>query len=76
MSDNNVKVKTSDNNKKGLFGFLKDIEGEIKKITWPSANETRKALVAVLIFTILYTILVGGLDFIFKGLFEMILKLK
>lgn len=60
----------------GLVSFFREVKAEVKRITWPSKDETKKAFVAVVVFTLMYTILVGGLDFIFKSLFEMILKLK
>lgn len=59
-----------------LVGFFREVKAEVKRITWPSKDETKKAFVAVVVFTLMYTILVGGLDFIFKSLFEIILKLK
>jgi len=62
--------------KNGLLSFLKDVKNELSIITWPEKNEMKKSLVAVLVFTVIYIILVGGLDFIFKSLFEMILNLK
>ena len=72
MSDkNNVKTGKAVQ-KSSLFSFFREVKAEVKKITWPSKNETKKALIAVLI----YIVLVGGFDFIFKSLFEMILKLK
>ncbi|MGL4847402.1 MAG: preprotein translocase subunit SecE, partial [Clostridium sp.] len=39
-------------------------------------EETKKALIAVLGFTIIYIVLVGGFDYIFQNLFEVVLKLK
>jgi preprotein translocase subunit SecE len=60
----------------GLFSFFREVKMEVKKITWPSKDETKKAFIAVIVFTIIYTILVGGFDYIFKNLFGMILKLK
>jgi preprotein translocase subunit SecE len=76
MSEKN-NVKTGNTGQKnGLLSFLKEVKGEFKIITWPSKNETKKALVAILIFTLIYVMLVGGLDFIFKSLFKMILNLK
>ena len=60
----------------GLFGFFREVKAEVKKITWPSKDETKKAFVAIIVFTLMYTILVGGLDFIFESLFKIILKLK
>lgn len=62
--------------KNSLVSFLKDVKAELKIITWPSKNETKKALIAVIIFTVIYILLVGGLDSIFSHLFKMILKLK
>ena len=70
-------AKTEETIKKnGLVGFFTEVKAEVKRITWPSKDETKKAFIAVMVFTLMYTILVGGLDFIFKSLFEIILKLK
>lgn len=72
---NNAKTeKTIKDN--SLFVFFREVKSEVKRITWPSKDETKKAFIAVVVFTLMYTILVGGLDFIFKSLFEIILKLK
>jgi len=72
---NNAKTeKTIKSN--SLIGFFREVKVEVKRITWPSKDETKKAFIAVIVFTLMYTILVGGLDFIFKSLFEIILKLK
>ena len=76
MSEKNSAKAGKTANKKGLIDFFKDVKAEVKIITWPSKNETQKAFVAVLVFTIIYILLVGGLDAIFNHLFTMILKLK
>ena len=60
----------------GVIGFFREVKAEVKKITWPSKDETKKAFVAVVVFTLMYTILVGGLDSIFSSLFKIILNLK
>lgn len=75
MTGNNVNTKDTAS-KGGVFKFFKDVKAEFKKITWPSKNETKKALIAVLGFAIVYIILIGGFDYIFQNLFEVILKLK
>ena len=72
---NNAKTE-SVAKKNGLFGFFREGKAEVKRITWPSKDETKKAFVAVITFTLLYILLVGGFDFIFRNLFEIILKLK
>ena len=60
----------------GLFSFFREVKAEVKRITWPSKDETKKAFIAVILFTLMYTILVGGFDSIFQSLFNIILKLK
>jgi len=72
---NNAKTEKTVKNT-SLVGFFREVKAEVKRITWPSKDETKKAFIAVIVFTLMYTILVGGLDFIFKSLFEIILKLK
>ena len=72
---NSVKTDKAIKNN-GLFGFFREVKVEVKKITWPSKDETKKAFVAVIVFTLMYTILVGGLDSIFNNLFKMILNFK
>ena len=74
-ANNNAKTEKAVKNN-GLIGFFREVKAEVKRITWPSKDETKKALIAVVIFTLIYILLVGGLDFIFKNLFEIILKLK
>lgn len=66
--------KIAENN--GVIGFFREVKAEVKKITWPSKDETKKAFIAVVVFTLMYTILVGGLDSIFSSLFKIILNLK
>ncbi|MGL5647577.1 MAG: preprotein translocase subunit SecE [Clostridium sp.] len=70
------KVDNAPSKKGGLISFLKGIKNEFKRIVWPSKEETKKALIAVLGFTIIYVVLVGGFDYIFQNLFEVVLKLK
>ncbi len=60
----------------GIFKFFREVKAEIKRITWPSKNETKKALIAVGVVVLIYIVLVGGLDYIFQNLFQWIFKLK
>lgn len=60
----------------GIFKIFREVKAEIKRITWPSKNETKKALIAVGVVVLIYIVLVGGLDYIFQNLFQWIFKLK
>ena len=73
----NSSTKVQNTNKKGgVLKFFKEIKAEVKRITWPNKKDTKKAIIAVAVATIIYTVLVGGFDYIFQNLFEAILKLK
>ena len=70
----NLTKKTPGNG--GLLNFFRGMKSEVKRITWPSKNETKKALIAVGVVVLIYVILVGGLDYIFQNLFKFILNFK
>ena len=76
MTKNNAKAKSAAKKKGGIIKFFKDVKGEVKKITWPKKNKVKKTFAAVAIFVLIYVVLVGGFDYIFQNLFEVILKLK
>ena len=76
MTKNNAKAKSAAKKNGGIIKFFKDIKGEVKRITWTKKNEVKKTFMAVAIFVLIYIVLVGGFDYIFQNLFEVILKLK
>ena len=76
MTKNNAKAKSAAKKKGGIIKFFKDVKREVKKITWPKKNEVKKRFAAIAIFVLIYVVLVGGFDYIFQNLFEVILKLK
>ena len=42
MADNS-KAKSNAAKKGGIFKFFREVKAEVKRITWPSKNETKKA---------------------------------
>ena len=70
-----VKTK-SKSEKNSIAKFFREIKAEVKRITWPSKDDTKKALIAVGVVVLIYIILVGGLDNIFSSLFKLIFNLK
>ena len=70
-------VKTKSNSEKNSIAkFFRGIKAEVKRITWPSKDDTKKALIAVGVVVLIYILLVGGLDYIFSNLFKLIFNLK
>jgi preprotein translocase subunit SecE len=50
------------------FAFLKEVKKEIKKINWPTKQETIRYTAIVIGISIGVAIFLGGLDFIFNSL--------
>ena len=70
-------VKTKNiSEKNSISKFFREIKAEVKRITWPSKDDTKKALIAVGVVTLIYIVLVGGLDYIFSSLFNLIFNLR
>lgn len=71
-----AKLDTTSSKNGGIMKFFREVKSEITRISWPSKNDTKKALIAVGVVGLIYMILVGGLDYISQSLFELIFKLK
>lgn len=50
--------------------FLKEVQLEMKKVNWPSREETIKYTLMVIGVSVAVAIFLGGLDFIFTTLLE------
>lgn len=58
----------------GFINFFKELKAEIKRITWASKENVKKATATVLIFCCIYVAVVGLLDVGFKSLIDVIFK--
>ena len=56
-----------------LFRYLRDAWKEIRQVRWPSRKATWKMLLAVLVYTALFVVLISLLDLFFTWLFNLIL---
>jgi preprotein translocase subunit SecE len=61
--------KSSNEPKVGFFGYLREVREEMRKVAWPTWPEVRKYSLVVLVTVVIFTALVGGLDFVF-GVFS------
>jgi len=57
-------------------GFFKDLKGEVRRITWPSKEDTKKATIAVFVFCALLMAFVFVLDYGFGKLSNYFFQLK
>jgi len=78
------KAKKSENNGKkvfilfrpfvAFFRYLKDSWREIRQVRWPNRKATWKMVIAVLVYTALFVLIITLLDLFFRWLFSLIIK--
>jgi preprotein translocase subunit SecE len=70
-----VKEKTSF--LRSIPRFFIELKAEVKRITWPSREDFKKATLAVIVFCLIWIAIVFAMDFGLRYLFEeFILKIK
>ena len=58
-----------------LLRWLKDLKGELKKVTWPSAKDVVKNVGIVILCVILVGIFIWVFDFLARAVVEALLSL-
>lgn len=57
------------------FQFFRSIAGELKKVTWPTREETQRLTMIVVVASVAAGAALGGVDFIFTKLVNALLSL-
>lgn len=72
--NNTKKVVKSAASGNGVINFFKELKAELKRITWASKEQLKKATATVMAFCVIYVLIVGVLDFGFKNLIALLFK--
>lgn len=54
-----------------LVTFLKETRIELRKVTWPTRQETTRYTVTVVVVSVAVALFLGGLDFIFQWILNV-----
>jgi preprotein translocase subunit SecE len=54
--------------------FLQEVIAELKKVTWPTRNETMKLTAVVIAISVIVGLFIGGLDALFVAIQGVIFK--
>ena len=54
-----------------IINFLKEVQLEVKKVNWPTREETLKYTFIVIVFSALVALFLGGLDVVFNNALKM-----
>jgi len=49
----------------GVRQYLREVRDEMRKVAWPKKPEVQRYSIIVIITVVIYTALVGGLDYVF-----------
>lgn len=60
--------------RQGTFAYLSEVVVELKKVTWPSLDETKRSTVVVIVFTILLSAYLAVFDWIWKFVTDLIIS--
>ena len=54
--------------------YLREVRGELRKVTWPTREESIRLTIIVLIVTIVFALFLWGFDYIFSGGMELLVQ--
>lgn len=54
--------------------YVQEVVQELKKVSWPSLEQTRNMTILVIVVSLLVGVYVGGLDFVFSRLIALIIS--
>ncbi len=57
-----------------LIQFFKEVNEELKKVTWPSKTLVKNATIAVIVFTLIISVYLWGLDLLFQRIMDLLFK--
>jgi len=58
---------------KNTLDFLSEVKSEISKVTWPTRDEVTKLTLIVVAVSLIVGLYLGGLDYLFTKLLELII---
>jgi len=52
-----------------VVGFFRDVRAEVRKVTWPTMDELKKATLVIVVFVSILGIVIGLMDWAFQLVF-------
>lgn len=68
-------AKKQDKKPNRVLRWLKDLKGELKKVTWPTAKDTAKNVLVVIVCVLIVGVLIWVFDAVVKLVVEALLNL-
>lgn len=55
-----------------LKDFAEGVQVEMRRVTWPDAEQLRNATAVVLVFVLILAFIIGAMDWIFSGVVQLV----
>ncbi len=68
-----VEKKTTQKKQNRIQRFFRETIGELRKVSWPTRQETTNLTIVVVVVLVLMSGFLGALDFLFLRLFGLLL---
>jgi preprotein translocase subunit SecE len=52
-----------------VMGFFRDVRAEVRKVTWPTVDDLKKATTVIVIFVSILGVVIGLMDAVFQFVF-------
>ena len=66
--------RPADRKGRQLAGFTREAQIEVRKVVWPTRQETTQTTLIVIMVVIIFALLLWVLDLIFSGLVQMLIR--
>jgi len=57
-----------------VAGFFKEVQGELKRVSWPSREELIGSTIIVIVLTFILAAFIGGVDFILSMVIRFLVR--
>ena len=55
--------------------FLREVRGEMEKVSWPGREEVQAATIVIIVLVILLAVFIGGVDFVVSRVLGLFFRL-
>lgn len=56
-----------------LRGFITEVQGEMKRVTWPDWEQLRNATAVIIVFVLVVAGIIGLMDMVFRWIVDFII---
>ena len=58
----------------GLLQYFREVAQELKKVSWPTKEQTYNLTLLVMGITVIAALYIGGLDYVFSRLMSIVIR--